>query len=162
MGFLVETSSNLNLSHANTILFICQVHTSQTVGPIQRRKLHIIHGSDCQIRLRRPEISEAGRKRGKSRAGQGGVFCSQRRHGTIVRNSIFPHSVLKYIYLQFSSTFCLVDKLGTCVVVTVYNLADGKGVIIGDAVAIPEPYVMDVDFAYENNVINVIFCFGLC
>ncbi|KAJ8927962.1 hypothetical protein NQ314_019487 [Rhamnusium bicolor] len=30
-------------------------------------------------------------------------------------------------------TFCLVDKAGTCVVVTIFNLADGKGVIIGDS-----------------------------
>lgn len=36
--------------------------------------------------------------------------------------------------------------------VTVYNLADGKGVIIGDSVAIPEPYVTDVDFKYADNV----------
>ncbi|CAH1370334.1 hypothetical protein MTP99_011911 [Tenebrio molitor] len=48
-------------------------------------------------------------------------------------------------------TFCLVDKLGTCVVVTVYNLADGKGVIIGNSVAIPEPYVTDVNFSYKDN-----------
>ncbi|KAJ3658963.1 hypothetical protein Zmor_010675 [Zophobas morio] len=48
-------------------------------------------------------------------------------------------------------TFCLVDKVGTCVVVTVYNLADGKGVIIGNSVAIPEPYVTDVNFTYKEN-----------
>lgn len=52
----------------------------------------------------------------------------------------------------FFSTFCLVDKLGTCVAVTVYNLADGKGVIIGDSVAIPEPYITDVNFKYKCNV----------
>lgn len=50
------------------------------------------------------------------------------------------------------STFCMVDKLGTCVVVTVFNLADGKGVIIGNSVAIPEPYVTDVHFTYKDNV----------
>ncbi|GJQ77322.1 hypothetical protein Trydic_g20740 [Trypoxylus dichotomus] len=47
-------------------------------------------------------------------------------------------------------TFCLVDRLGTCVAVTVYNFAEGKGVIIGDSVAIPEPYVTDVNFEYED------------
>ncbi|XP_074026151.1 tetratricopeptide repeat protein 5 [Leptinotarsa decemlineata] len=47
-------------------------------------------------------------------------------------------------------TFCMVDKGGTCVVVTIFNLADGKGVIIGDSVAIPEPYVTDVDFCYKE------------
>lgn len=61
--------------------------------------------------------------------------------------------IVCFFFICFaSSTFCLVDKLGTCVVVTVYNLADGKGVIIGDSVAIPEPYVTDIDFKYKNNV----------
>lgn len=49
-------------------------------------------------------------------------------------------------------TFCLVDKEGTCVSVTVYNLAEGKGVIIGDSVAIPEPFVTDVKLSYKNKV----------
>lgn len=53
---------------------------------------------------------------------------------------------------MFFSTFCLVDKVGTCVVVTVYNLANGKGVIIGDSVAIPEPYITDVQFEFKNIV----------
>lgn len=46
----------------------------------------------------------------------------------------------------------MVDKQKTCVAVTVFNLADGKGVIIGDSVAIPEPFVTDVDFTYKENV----------
>lgn len=46
----------------------------------------------------------------------------------------------------------MVDKEGTCIAVTIFNLADGKGVIIGDSVAIPEPYVTDVDFNYKNTV----------
>nr|XP_022911310.1 tetratricopeptide repeat protein 5-like [Onthophagus taurus] len=49
-------------------------------------------------------------------------------------------------------TFCMVDNVGSCVVVTVYNIAEGKGVIIGDSVAIPEPYVTDVDFVFEEMV----------
>ncbi|XP_023311567.1 tetratricopeptide repeat protein 5-like [Anoplophora glabripennis] len=52
-------------------------------------------------------------------------------------------------------TFCLVDKAGTCVVVTVFNLADGKGVIIGDSVAIPEPYLTNIDFSYKGNMDNL-------
>lgn len=50
------------------------------------------------------------------------------------------------------STFCLVDKKGVCLPVMVYNLAEGKGVIIGDSVAIPEPYVAEVKFSYNNKV----------
>ncbi|XP_045480809.1 tetratricopeptide repeat protein 5-like [Harmonia axyridis] len=47
-------------------------------------------------------------------------------------------------------TFCMVDETGDCVVVTLFNLADGKGVIIGDSIAIPEPLVTDVDFEYNS------------
>lgn len=49
----------------------------------------------------------------------------------------------------------MVDKVGTCVAVTVFNLADGKGVIIGDCVAIPEPFVTDVDFTYKEDVSRI-------
>ncbi|XP_026812964.1 tetratricopeptide repeat protein 5-like [Rhopalosiphum maidis] len=45
-------------------------------------------------------------------------------------------------------TFCLVDKDLSCVVVSVYNLAQGKGPIIGDSVAIPEPYLTNIDAKY--------------
>lgn len=55
------------------------------------------------------------------------------------------------------STFCVVDKQGTCIAVTVFNLAEGKGVIIGDSVAIPEPFVEDVDFTYKENVSFYVF-----
>ncbi|XP_060530928.1 tetratricopeptide repeat protein 5-like [Cylas formicarius] len=48
-------------------------------------------------------------------------------------------------------TFCMVDKNGECIVVSVFNLADGKGVIIGDSVAIPEPFITDIDFSYREN-----------
>ncbi|XP_066252294.1 tetratricopeptide repeat protein 5-like [Euwallacea similis] len=48
-------------------------------------------------------------------------------------------------------TYCSIDKTGSVIVTTVFNLANGKGVIIGDSVAIPEPYVTDVDFNYKEN-----------
>lgn len=54
--------------------------------------------------------------------------------------------------MLYFSTFCSIDKAGTVIVTTVFNLADGKGVIIGDSVSIPEPYVTDVDFNYKDNV----------
>lgn len=47
-------------------------------------------------------------------------------------------------------TFCLVDKEEYCLSVTVYNLAQGKGVIIGDSVAIPEPFLTKVRFKYKE------------
>jgi hypothetical protein len=46
----------------------------------------------------------------------------------------------------------LTDKDEVCTVVTVYNLAAGKGVIIGDSVAIPEPYLTQVRFNYKDKV----------
>lgn len=36
--------------------------------------------------------------------------------------------------------------------VTVYNLAEGRGVSVGDSVAIPEPYLTHHTFAYADNV----------
>lgn len=50
----------------------------------------------------------------------------------------------------------MVDKEGTCVVITIFNLANGKGVIIGDSVAIPEPYMTDVNFSYKN-IVSIFF-----
>jgi hypothetical protein len=44
----------------------------------------------------------------------------------------------------FCSTFCLTDRTGRSVSVNLYNLAPGKGVIIGDSVAIAEPYFTHV------------------
>lgn len=55
------------------------------------------------------------------------------------------------LYNNFS-TFCLVDAKANCMVVTLYNLADGKGVIIGDSIAIPEPFVTHQKFNYDDKV----------
>lgn len=44
-------------------------------------------------------------------------------------------------------------------VVTVFNLAVGKGVKIGDSVAIPEPYVTDYDFEYKS-IVSLIVEYG--
>lgn len=46
----------------------------------------------------------------------------------------------------------MVDKEETCIAVTLYNLAKGKGVIIGDSVAIPEPYLTHVHVKSEESV----------
>lgn len=50
--------------------------------------------------------------------------------------------------------FCVTDKEQTTVAVTVYNLAGGKGVIIGDAVAIPEPFYSKVNVSYKGKEYN--------
>lgn len=51
-------------------------------------------------------------------------------------------------------TFCLVDKESRCLAVTLYNLSPGKGVIIGDSVAISEPYFTRVDMSYNDRQYN--------
>ncbi|XP_034952007.1 tetratricopeptide repeat protein 5-like [Chelonus insularis] len=48
-------------------------------------------------------------------------------------------------------TFCMVDKDSTCLAVTVYNLAEGRGVTVGDSVAIPEPFLTRQKFTYSGN-----------
>lgn len=48
--------------------------------------------------------------------------------------------------------FCLVDDEKTCIVVTVYNMAKGRGVTIGDSVAIPDPFVKHHKFSYLDTV----------
>ena len=47
-------------------------------------------------------------------------------------------------------TFIIVDKGGTPLVVTLYNLSPGKGVIIGDTVAIPEPHFTHINLTWEE------------
>ena len=52
----------------------------------------------------------------------------------------------------FSSTFCLTDKSSKCVAVNLYNLAPGKGVIIGDSVAISEPNFSKIEVQVRDEV----------
>ncbi|XP_058789321.1 tetratricopeptide repeat protein 5-like [Phymastichus coffea] len=47
--------------------------------------------------------------------------------------------------------FCMVDEDKTCMAVTLYNLAKGKGVTVGDSVAIPEPFLTKHNFSYLDN-----------
>ena len=47
-------------------------------------------------------------------------------------------------------TFIMSDASGDCIVVTLYNLSPGKGVIIGDTVAIPEPHFTHINLTWEE------------
>jgi len=84
------------------------------------------------------------------------MCCIQSGAGPLVNkiNNIFDlcNFVLRNFQNNFTSTFCLVDKELSCVVVSVYNLAQGRGPIIGDSVAIPEPYLTHIDAKYINQV----------
>jgi hypothetical protein len=48
-------------------------------------------------------------------------------------------------------TCCISDANGDCAVLTIYNLASGHGVIIGDSIAIPEPWIECVDTRFNVN-----------
>lgn len=50
----------------------------------------------------------------------------------------------------------MVDEEETCIPVSVYNIAQGCGVKIGDSVAIPEPFVQKVDVKHKDKV-NIYF-----
>ncbi|XP_071784948.1 tetratricopeptide repeat protein 5-like [Asterias amurensis] len=51
-------------------------------------------------------------------------------------------------------TFAMVDAEGTCFAVNIYNIAQGQGTIIGDSVAVPEPYVQSNDFEFDKKNIK--------
>ena len=44
---------------------------------------------------------------------------------------------------------CIADKNGDCALLTIYNLVKGEGVIIGDKIAIPEPWYENIEFQFE-------------
>lgn len=52
-------------------------------------------------------------------------------------------------------TFCLTDKNSNCVAVNLYNLAPGKGVIIGDSVAISDPELKRIDVQVKDEMISL-------
>lgn len=55
-------------------------------------------------------------------------------------------------FALFSSTFVVIDKEGQCIPVTVFNMAAGAGFVVGDTIAIPEPFVQLTDFTVEEKV----------
>lgn len=69
------------------------------------------------------------------------------------RFQVRQHVHLMYQFVCFNfSAFCIVDNEKTCMAVTVYNLAKGRGVTVGDSVAIPEPYLTHQTFTYAGSV----------
>ena len=58
------------------------------------------------------------------------------------------------IFLFLCSTFCLTDRESKCIAVNLYNLAPGKGVIIGDIVAIPEPHFSKVSLEIKDHQVS--------
>ncbi|KAL3265748.1 hypothetical protein HHI36_009949 [Cryptolaemus montrouzieri] len=123
---LVSTKGKLKTKRLQSLLNSID---SKQLGPYLEDTKNILTGENAKlvpvkIHELKPELNERKVLLGK-------VVCSVRNEDTV------------------PFTFCLIDETGTCIVVTVFNLADGRGVIIGDSVAIPEPFVTDVDFEYR-------------
>ncbi|XP_040579800.1 tetratricopeptide repeat protein 5 isoform X2 [Lepeophtheirus salmonis] len=51
-------------------------------------------------------------------------------------------------------TFCIVDKKSNIIVVNLYNLSPGKGVIIGDSVAIADPFFTKIEANHDGKDIK--------
>lgn len=50
------------------------------------------------------------------------------------------------------STLVTVDEDAVCFAVTIYNLAEGKGFLIGDTIVIPDPLVCKAHIEYKDHV----------
>ncbi|KAG5892233.1 hypothetical protein JTB14_022298 [Gonioctena quinquepunctata] len=124
---LVSTSGKMKAKRLNQIL---QSIDSKQLGPYNGGSYTSSSGQ--KVDLKECTVADLKSSVNEEKVVLGKVVCSVRNEDTV------------------PFTFCMVDKCGTCVVVTIFNLADGKGVIIGDSVAVPEPYVTDVDFTYRE------------
>jgi len=70
-------------------------------------------------------------------------------------NTVISGKVVAVIPVKDSVPFpCIVmDNTGYCMAISVFNLAVGKGMITGDSIAIPEPYVQQVNVQVNNEQI---------
>lgn len=76
-----------------------------------------------------------------------GTFCC----GATDCNKI--HLILSNLHLYSScSTFAMVDSTGHCLPVTLYNMNVHSGFVVGDSVAIPEPFLQLTDFTEDDKV----------
>ncbi|XP_055947942.1 tetratricopeptide repeat protein 5-like [Argiope bruennichi] len=67
-------------------------------------------------------------------------------------NKILRGKVICHVYCTDSPsfTFCMIDEEETCFCVNVYNMVQGKGVIIGDSVAIYQPFLQHFNFTFQD------------
>ncbi|GFU17427.1 tetratricopeptide repeat protein 5 [Nephila pilipes] len=65
---------------------------------------------------------------------------------------IITGKVICHVYCTDSPsfTFCMIDEEESCFCVNVYNMVQGKGVIIGDSVAIHQPFLQHFNFSFHD------------
>lgn len=55
---------------------------------------------------------------------------------------------------RYPYSTCVLDEDGDCFVVNIYNMADGRGFVIGDDLVIPEPYLYQVQVNHQGHVFS--------
>jgi hypothetical protein len=60
-----------------------------------------------------------------------------------------------FFFFLLSSTFAMIDNTGHCLPVTVYNMNMSSGFMVGDSIAIPEPFLQVSDFTEDSKVTRI-------
>ncbi|XP_014255434.1 tetratricopeptide repeat protein 5-like [Cimex lectularius] len=118
-------------------------HFSATHGKLKPKKVTVLRKSICRIDLG-PYANNRSYKPCNIGALQPGPNPKCVIYGKVTWNLQVDDT--------FPFTFGFLDSNGDSLVVTLYNLAERKGFIIGDAVAIPDPHLTVVDFTFDDKV----------
>lgn len=114
------------------------------VQPIDKKVLGVYSEGSRHSFGGRPEVSlELARLNNLQEGANEGKVILGRVVGSINNDNAVPF------------TFAMVDESRECVLVTVYNWADGRGAIIGDCVVIPEPYL--TAHKYDSDIVKYDF-----
>ncbi|GIY48554.1 tetratricopeptide repeat protein 5 [Caerostris darwini] len=71
-------------------------------------------------------------------------------------NKVLRGKVICHVYCTDSPsfTFCMIDEEENCFCINVYNMVQGKGVIIGDSVAIYQPHLQHFNFTFKDKTFS--------
>ncbi|GFX14879.1 tetratricopeptide repeat protein 5 [Trichonephila clavipes] len=71
-------------------------------------------------------------------------------------DKILRGKVICHVYCTDSPsfTFCMIDEEESCFCVNVYNMVQGKGVIIGDSVVIHQPFLQHFNFSFHDKTFS--------
>ncbi|XP_075235210.1 tetratricopeptide repeat protein 5-like isoform X2 [Lycorma delicatula] len=124
---MIENKGKLKIKKINSLL---QGLDNKHLGPYDGGLYTAASGQSCRLEL--IHISQLKDGLNSEKVIIGKVICSVNDEDSV------------------PFTFCMMDKEQTVVSVTVYNLAQGTGVIIGDSVAVPEPYLTHFSFNFSG------------